>query len=284
MRLTVIYNPKAGSQGWPKGALDERLRAAGHEPYMVSSKTDWLPALDEPTDAVVAAGGDGTVHKLARALAGTDVPLAIVPLGTANNVARAFGWVPGSDPFARMPYWGEDERLLRLECARSGDESYPFLEVLGVGAFARLLVEGPGKKRVPLASLIRARRKLAEQVMEHDVLHATAVLDGREIEGRFVMLACLRIASFGPALWLAPEQRPEAADMTLVGVRNDQREAFTWWLATGEGDIAQFEIGRGRKLRLTAPAPLHVDDRLIGGDDSVTVTVDGGEERVRVMV
>ena len=69
--------------------------------------------------------------------------------------------------------------------------------------------------------------------MEHDVLDATAVRDDVDVEGRFVLLACLRIASFGPALWLAPEQRPEAATMTLVGVRNDQREAFTWWHAAG---------------------------------------------------
>jgi len=40
-------------------------------------------------DLVVAAGGDGTVGAVASHLTGTELPLAILPLGTANDVARS---------------------------------------------------------------------------------------------------------------------------------------------------------------------------------------------------
>jgi diacylglycerol kinase family enzyme len=42
-------------------------------------------------DALVAAGGDGTIRQVARAVAGTDTPLGIIPLGTANVLAHEIG-------------------------------------------------------------------------------------------------------------------------------------------------------------------------------------------------
>lgn len=48
-------------------------------------------ALDTGTDAVVVAGGDGTVNLAVQELAGTPVPLGIVPVGTGNDAATALG-------------------------------------------------------------------------------------------------------------------------------------------------------------------------------------------------
>ncbi len=60
---------------------------------------------------VFAAGGDGTVRACAQALAGTGVPLAIVPLGTANLTARALG-VPGrAGPAVEAGFGGRDGQI-----------------------------------------------------------------------------------------------------------------------------------------------------------------------------
>lgn len=50
------------------------------------SQTQW--ALNQDISLVIAAGGDGTVRLATAALAGTDVPLAVIPLGTGNLLAR----------------------------------------------------------------------------------------------------------------------------------------------------------------------------------------------------
>ena len=63
------------------------------------------------TGLVFAAGGDGTVRACAQALAGSGVPLAIVPLGTANLTARALG-VPGrADRAIEAGFGGRDRRI-----------------------------------------------------------------------------------------------------------------------------------------------------------------------------
>src|SRR6266576_3613310 len=75
---------------------------------------------------VVAAGGDGTVRACAQALAGTRVPLAIVPLGTANLAARALG-VPSRIGGALAAGFGGHERRIDLAAVdvadAAGDEA-----------------------------------------------------------------------------------------------------------------------------------------------------------------
>ena len=47
-------------------------------------------AIQEKTDLVVACGGDGTINEVARSLVETEIPLAIIPLGSGNGIARHF--------------------------------------------------------------------------------------------------------------------------------------------------------------------------------------------------
>ena len=67
MRVTLIHNPKAGDGRLSRDELLTILRVAGHKAVYQSSKEDeWERALKDPGDLVVAAGGDGTVGKVAK--------------------------------------------------------------------------------------------------------------------------------------------------------------------------------------------------------------------------
>lgn len=99
MDVALLMNPAARSGARTGVAMRTaaRLRAAGMRVTMVSggsaaeSSSLLRTALDLGTDAVVVAGGDGTVALAIQELAGTGVPLGIVPTGTGNDLAVSLG-------------------------------------------------------------------------------------------------------------------------------------------------------------------------------------------------
>lgn len=102
-RLLIIHNPAAGQrrEGAFARALD-LIRAAGCECTVAETgargdATRIARAADASAfDAVVAAGGDGTIAEVVnglagRGLAGRNLPLALIPLGTSNVLAHEIG-------------------------------------------------------------------------------------------------------------------------------------------------------------------------------------------------
>src|SRR5262245_1950885 len=89
MRISLFHNQSAGdstSLSW----IRELIATSGHEIVRaLDREAGFAELIDERTELVVAAGGDGTVAAAARMLAGKAVPLAVLPLGTANNIAKA---------------------------------------------------------------------------------------------------------------------------------------------------------------------------------------------------
>jgi diacylglycerol kinase family enzyme len=95
-------------------------------------------AVLEGYKVVIAAGGDGTLHEVARGLTNTDVVMAPLPLGSIMNLARAL-WVPRDLPGAARTIKGG--RVLAMDISRVGP--HDFLEAAGVGVGAVNIANGP---------------------------------------------------------------------------------------------------------------------------------------------
>ncbi len=101
--IRVIWNANAGQKvrGPLGGADDEALRQAMAEAGLDvdivptesedEARTAVAEALAQGADLIVAAGGDGTIGRIAEQLLGTDVTLAILPLGSVMNIPRMLG-------------------------------------------------------------------------------------------------------------------------------------------------------------------------------------------------
>src|SRR5579859_7981106 len=100
-RVALIYNPVSGQHSGGRASQIRNviaiLRKAGVEADALethapgSGKSLALAAIRQGYDAVLACGGDGTVHEALQALVGTDVALGVIPLGTANALAQNLG-------------------------------------------------------------------------------------------------------------------------------------------------------------------------------------------------
>ena len=90
MKITLVHNPTAGS-GQETEDLVRLITDAGHDVRHRSTENGWEQLLQDPADLVVAAGGDGTVRKVALAAADHALPFATIPIGTANNIAKTLG-------------------------------------------------------------------------------------------------------------------------------------------------------------------------------------------------
>jgi diacylglycerol kinase family enzyme len=147
-------------------ALVRRCRAAAEgEGFQATiaetgSVEDGLRAVREAVTAgarlVFAAGGDGTVRACAQVLEGTGVPLAIVPLGTANLVARALGVPDRIGPALRVGFRGRD-RLIDLACVEDPG-GVVFVAMAGIGLDAAVVraARGDGKRRLGWVAYLAA--------------------------------------------------------------------------------------------------------------------------------
>ncbi len=91
-RALLMVNPKARNGGAPLDAIRAILRDGGIEPVEHEGDPDCSGLIKRNAhgvDLIVIGGGDGTMNAAARALVETQLPLGILPLGTANDLARS---------------------------------------------------------------------------------------------------------------------------------------------------------------------------------------------------
>ena len=273
MRATLIFNPQAGAAAETSPEeISADLRNAGFCPtsYCTTSKDDLKNLMLDPGDVIVVAGGDGSVRTVAGLVAGTGIPMMILPLGTANNIATALGlsgtrseWMTGGcSPF--------ETRSLDMGVVRSPWGNHFFLESAGVGLFADLLkaYDPTGGRSFPRAL------KAAAQVVPRFVARDLQVrIDGCELSGKYVLMEAMNTPCLGMRTPIAPEADPSDGllDIALVEERQDIGLAsYIRQLASGDPTaLPNWNVHRGRQIAfLWDGSTVHADEELFGSEEA----------------
>lgn len=198
-KVTALTNPLSGHGAAVKAAHGAiaRLKHRGVDVVEIvdgdahDARHLLAAAVAKGTDAVMVTGGDGVVSNALQVLAGTDIPLGIIPAGTGNDHAREFG-LPTKNPKAAADIvvdgWTETIDLGRIQ-DDNGIEKW-FGTVAATG-FDSLVNDRANRMRWPHGRMRYYIAMLAE-LSRLRPLPFRLVLDGTE-----EIVADLTLADFG---------------------------------------------------------------------------------------
>ncbi|WP_211291161.1 diacylglycerol/lipid kinase family protein [Kineococcus xinjiangensis] len=251
-------------------------------------------ALDAGVDVVLACGGDGTVRAVGGALAGTGVPLGLLPAGTGNLLARNLD-VPVADLGRALDvtFTGSDHAIDvgRMLIDRSGrdraPEEHAFLVMAGMGFDAAVMigVEEVLKARIGPAAYVLS----GLQALRGPQTKVRIQVDDRKPMTRrmraVIVGNCGRLVG-GVALMPAARVDDGWLDAVVLSPRGIVSwAAVTWQVVTAaRRGHPRVEHLRCRRLQVVSASPTEVqlDGDPLGGARRLVVEVDPGALLVRV--
>lgn len=286
----------------------------------LSEQADWAPpriletsvddpgqdatrtALAEGAAAVLVAGGDGTVRAVSEAMAGSDVPLSIVPSGTGNLLARNLG-IALDDPAAAIDavFHGEQRRVdigwAALTRANGERHEHGFVVLAGIGLDAHMIantrpglkksvgwvayVDGaaralPGAK--PFRIMYAVDNKKLHTVKVHSMLFANCgalpagialVPDASITDGRLDVAVIQARGTFGwVAVWRTVWWQNSVLRRTKAGRRVIE--------LSGSNRSVRFLQGRDAEAATHDPAPVELDGDEFGEAVRIHCRIDPG--------
>jgi diacylglycerol kinase (ATP) len=232
--VAVLANPIAG-RGRQRDLLPsvlDRLARAGRPVRVLEAGTaaeaegECRAAVADGAAALVAVGGDGTVHRALQAVAGTGVPFAPVPVGTGNDFAADVGYP--ADPLAAADVVAgalREGRSRPLDLARTtgGDGATRWYGTVLAAGFDAIVNERANRMRYPrgprrydLAILVELARLRPRRY--------TLRLDGVPLECEAVIVAVGNCARYGGGMRVCPDADPTDGLLDVaIGGRFDRR-------------------------------------------------------------
>lgn len=280
--MLIIWNPEAGDGtaddvDQRRNALQMALTGAGVDAELFESGSESESerridrALADGIGAIVAAGGDGTVRSVAFRLLGRDVPLGIVPMGTAMNVARSLGIPLDLDGAAKVLASGS-VRAIDVGEVRG----QPFLEIASIGLGAEVLSSAThvGEGR------LHAGLDLVRTAWRYRRTRVRLQLDGREVRGHALMVAVANGPFTGRAINLAPEARIDDGRFDVLLYQGFGALGFAAHLARvllGRSHDERVRRYRAATVRVSThrPLPIRLDSQDLGTTPVEFVTRSG---------
>ncbi len=311
----VVYNPiKVDADKLRKSVTDAAEQAGwGTTAWFETTEDDPGQGVTESAvrrgaAVVLAAGGDGTVRAVAEALRDTSIPLAVLPSGTGNLLARNLDLpLSNLDAAVAAAFTGTDRSIdlgiSEITRANGDTEEHAFLVMAGLGLDAKM-IKNTNTKLKKAVGWLAYIDGIARSLPELKPVRVHYRLDGQPARSMNVHTVIIGNCGVLPGgLLLMPDAQPDDGRLDVAALR--PRGPFGWakvWrkVAWENGVLRKSAIGRKiidlskdvrdvtyfttRDITMTVETPqeFQLDGDEFGEAKSVRTWVDAGALTVRV--
>lgn len=263
-RAAVICNPTKvpDLDGFRRRVAYAMARDGWQPPLWLETRLDdpgletARDALTTGVDCVLAVGGDGTVRAVCAHLAGSGVPVALVPAGTGNLLARNLRIPLDEDDALDVALRGEVRAVDVVRWTVDGATT-PFVVMAGVGLDARIMRSAnPVLKRVAKAG---AYVVAGVQQVRMPSFHARVTVDGRPVhDGDAVLTLVGNVGRLQGGVPLLPAADPGDGQLHVLIASGGGVRGLARLLAglTRRGTTAPLRRLQGRRVEIVTDRPV----------------------------
>jgi diacylglycerol kinase (ATP) len=274
-RCAVVYNPIKVPEDL-RDAIKRQAAATGWDDsiWLATPAENPGPAITAEVvpanvDRVIAAGGDGTIRIVADRLAGSGIPMAVVPVGTGNLLARNLD-IPLTEPEALAVAFGQHTRDIDLvKLTVDGVPSEHFAVIAGLGVDAMIMEETSPDLKDSIGA--GAYFIAAAKALGRTPIHMWITLDDHRPQHRYAMICAIgNVGQLAGNLTLIPGASPDDGRLDVYVA--SPRGAMHWLrvllrlitLRPRRDDRVDQWQAQQVEVRLRHPDPYQLDGDVIG--------------------
>lgn len=280
MKILAVVNPISG--GKEKTEFLEELKEVSLTEnhflkifYTTGEKDDsnLLKAIrDTQPDRILAVGGDGTMLLVARNLIHRNIPLCVIPMGSANGMATELG-VP-SDPSKALEVALKSGKLMALDMLLFNGRYYG-MHISDIGLNARLV---EGFENDSERGMLTYAKHFVRVLESSKILSYEVLADGREYKLEGYMLAFANAQKYGTGVVLNPVGRLSDGKFELINLKSKSWDVmlraglsvFSTSLNRGDSDVDVISCKRAL-VKLPYETILQIDGEVMGRYKQITV-------------
>jgi diacylglycerol kinase family enzyme len=294
--INLLHNPDAGNEDHTKEDLISLLEANGFEyQYSSMNKKTWKK-MDKEVDFIVAAGGDGTIRKITKELLERKPlektwPIALLPLGTANNIAQTLE-INGNTEEIIQSWHKASVKKFDVGRIHNLPDAKFFLESFGYGIFPYLIkkMKKLDKKNIetPEMEMQTALEILYEIIFSYEPKHCELKVDGIDHSGKFLLAEIMNTRLIGPNLFLSPHGDPGDGQFEVILIPEKDKDKLASYVShkiKGVQEPYTFHQLKAKKINIRWEGThVHVDDEIIKINKDEAIDIDLREGLLEFLV